>query len=291
MNRTFSSGKAGGGFGGLSLAYYIFRFLRCPPWYSPCSYPEAEHALRVARDLDPRSCAFIWRNITVTTLKTGATGAPPDSPTTPPANPPSDAKEASEREKRYRQERNDAKKELAAVSARLAELENERKTSSDKQLAEQGEFKKLAESRAVEIEQLKKAHADELAGFKTKLNDQLVGSALREQLAARGVTDKKAQDFLLPGLRSAIKAKVTADFEVEVSDWTAIDEPLKTLGFKIPDKGADDKTKAADTKPATTTPAPTLNPSAAILSHQLPGSHEPQPGADLRSGFIKAAKG
>ncbi len=188
----------------------------------------------------------------MTTLKTGATGAPTDSPTTPPANPQSDAKEASEREKRYRQERNDAKKELAAVSARLAELENERKTSSDKQLAEQGEFKKLAESRAVEIEQLKKAHADELAGFKTKLNDQLVGSALREQLAARGVTDKKAQDFLLPGLRSAIKAKVTADFEVEVSDWTAIDEPLKTLGFKIPDKGADDKTKAADTKATTT---------------------------------------
>jgi hypothetical protein len=224
----------------------------------------------------------------VTTQKTGATGAPQDSPTTPPANPPSNAKEVSEREKRYRQERNDAQKELATVSARLKELENERKTSSDKQLAEQGEFKKLAESRALEIEQLKKAHADELSGLKTKLNDQLVGSALREQLAARGVTDKKAQDFLLPGLRSAIKAKVTADFEVEVSDWTAIDEPLKTLGFKIPDKGAD--TKAADTKPATPAPAPTLNPSAALLAHTMPGSQEPQPGTDLRSGFIKAAK-
>ena len=226
----------------------------------------------------------------MTTQKTGATDAPTTSPTPPPANPPSNAKEVSEREKRYRQERNDAQKELATVSARLTELENERKTISDKQLAEQGEFKKLAETRAAEIESLKKAHADELSAFKTKLNDQLVGSALREQLAARGVTDKKAQDFLLPGLRSAIKAKVTADFEVEVSDWTALDEPLKTLGFKIPDKGADDKAKAADTKPAPA-PAPTLNPSAALLAHTMPGSQEPQPGADLRSGFIKAAKG
>lgn len=225
----------------------------------------------------------------MTTPNTGATVAPTAPPTTPPANPPSNAKEVSEREKRYRQERNDAQKELATVSARLTELENERKTISDKQLAEQGEFKKLAETRAAEIEALKKTHAEEMAGFKTKLNDQLVGSALREQLAARGVTDKKAQDFLLPGLRSAIKAKVTADFEVEVSDWTALDEPLKTLGFKIADKGADDKGKAADTKPAPA-PAPTLNPSAALLAQQIPGSQEPQTGNDLRSGFIKAAK-
>jgi hypothetical protein len=93
-------------------------------------------------------------------------------PTEPPAEPPAPPKSEDPAvdklldliksdPERAAKEIKDLRKEAADKRERLKAFEDKEKAAQDKQLTEQGEFKTLAENRAQEIEDLKKARKDD----------------------------------------------------------------------------------------------------------------------------------
>lgn len=118
----------------------------------------------------------------------------------------------------HRHERNEARKERDALALKVRQAE-------EAKLAEQGQWKELAEQR-----ELEKAEAERRAQETVSaMGARLIDATLRQALAAKGLTDPKQQDYLLPALRS--KATLTKDLQVGGKYGDAIEDALSALGI------------------------------------------------------------
>ena len=162
---------------------------------------------------------------------------------------------ASQEAARYRTQ-------LREAEAKLAEIAAQAETDRQARLAEQGEWRALADERASALAEAERQRA----AFRETVSARLVDARLRSALAGAGVTDATQQEMALAFLRPRVSLQVGDDLEVSGEIGDALDMARAAFGL-------DKEPAAAPTKAAG------VHPAAQILSQQLPRSGDAGPPA------------
>lgn len=112
---------------------------------------------------------------------------------------------------KWRQQARELEARVEELSTKLESASSAQKELEQAKLAEQEQWKTLAEQRSSEIEEWK----SRLKAETGKAHQHLIAAHVRGLLAGEGVTDRDVQDVLLPGIVAKAKAKVGKDFTIE----------------------------------------------------------------------------
>lgn len=173
---------------------------------------------------------------------------------------------------KWRLKTREAEARTAELENRLSELEKQQQKAQTQRLAENEQWKELAEQREQELQSLTATREAE----KAKAAQHLITAHTKGLLASAGITDAAKQALLLPGILSQVEASVGDDFAVQGEFSKAIDTAIETLGLKKPSKQAPPD-------------------AASILQGQLPSKSKGQPMItdpydDLTSAFQELAR-